>query len=135
MQVLNYLFFNGNCEEAVKFYERALGAKIEMLSRYKESPEPMPEGMVPKGWDDKVMHVSMRIGESTVMASDSPDGGTFKGIQLSINTKSLSQAKEVFAALSEGGQVTMPLDKTFWSDGFGSLNARLGAPWMANVDR
>ena len=134
MQIQCYLYFKGNCDEAVAFYGRALGASVEHLSRFKDSPEPLPEGMVPKGWDDKVMHVSLKIGDSVVMACDAPDGGSFKGIQLSVNTRDMAQAKEVFAALGDGGQVTMPLDKTFWSAGFGMLIDRFGVPWMVNVD-
>lgn len=134
MQVQCYLFFKGNCDEAVTFYGRTLGATVLHLSRYQDSPEPMPDGMVPAGWDDKVMHVSLKIGDSTVMACDSPEGGDFKGIQLSVNTTDMSQAREVFGALGEGGKVTMPLDKTFWSEGFGMLTDRFGVPWMVNVD-
>lgn len=134
MQVQPYLFFRGDCEQAVAFYGRALGAQTVHLSRYKDSPEPLPDGMVPKGWDDKVMHVSLTIGETTVMACDAADGGEFKGVQLSVNTRDMVEAKKLFAALGDGGQVTMPLAKTFWSEGFGMLTDRFGVAWMVNVD-
>lgn len=134
MKVQPYLFYRGDCEQAVAFYGHALGARLEMLSRFKDSPEPLPEGMVPEGWGDKVMHVTMTIGETIVMACDSPDGGSFKGVQLSVNTTDVAEAERVFAALSAGGQVTMPLARTFWSPGFGMLTDRFGVPWMVNVD-
>jgi PhnB protein len=134
MQIQCYLFFNGNCDEAVAFYGRALGASVEHLSRFRDSPEPLPEGMVPAGWDGKVMHVSLKVGDSVVMACDSPEGGVFKGTQLSVNTRDMAQARQVFDALADGGQVTMPLGKTFWSAGFGMVSDRFGVPWMVNVD-
>ncbi len=134
MHVQPYLFFRGDCEQAVAFYGRTLGAKVVHLSRYKDSPEPLPEGMVPTGWDDKVMHVSLTVGKTTVMACDAADGGEFKGVQLSVNTRDMAEAKSLFAALGDGGQVTMPLAKTFWSEGFGMLTDRFGVPWMVNVD-
>ena len=134
MQVQCYLFFKGNCEQAVAFYVQALGARVEHLSRFRDSPEPLPDGMVPAGWDDKVMHVSLKIGDSVVMACDSPEGGSFRGVQLSVNLRDMAQAQAVFDALADGGQVTMPLGKTFWSEGFGMLSDRFGVPWMVNVD-
>ena len=134
MQVQCYLFFNGDCEQAVAFYGQALGARVEQLSRFRDSPEPLPDAMVPAGWDDKVMHVSLQIGDSLVMACDSPEGASFRGVQLSVNLRDMAQAQVVFDALADGGQVTMPLGKTFWSEGFGMLNDRFGVPWMVNVD-
>lgn len=134
MQVQPYLFFHGDCEQAVAFYGRALGATVIHQSRYQDSPEALPAGMVPKGWENKVMHVSLQIGETTMMACDSADAKGFTGVQLSVNTRDMAQAKEVFGALSEGGTVTMPLAKTFWSEGFGMLTDRFGVPWMVNVD-
>jgi PhnB protein len=134
MQVQCYLFFNGNCDDAVAFYGRTLGATVEHLSRFDDSPEPLPAGMVPEGWGGKVMHASLKIGDSVVMACDSPEGGTFKGIQLSVNTRDMAQARLTFDALADGGKVTMPLAKTFWSAGFGMLSDRFGVPWMVNVD-
>ena len=136
MQVQSYLFFNGNCEEAVNFYKQALGARVDMLMRYKEAPEPPPPGMVPPNWDDKVMHTSFWVGESMVMASDGCESGggpPFKGFSLSITAKDEAEAKKVFNALSAGGKVTMPLDKTFWSPCFGMLTDRWGIGWMVSV--
>ena len=136
MQVQSYLFFNGNCEEAVNFYKQALGARVDMLMRYKEAPEAPPPGMVPPNWDDKVMHASFWVGESMVMASDGceSDGtSAFKGFSLSITAKDQPEAKKVFNALSAGGKVTMPLDKTFWSPCFGMLTDKFGVQWMVSV--
>jgi PhnB protein len=129
-----YLFFNGRCEEAVEFYRNALGAEVETTMRYKESPEPAPPGMVPDGWEDKIMHASFKIGDSVIMASDgcSSDPG-FRGFSLSIALPDQDTAKRAFAALAEGGQVKMPLDKTFWSPCFGMLVDRFGLGWMVTV--
>ena len=135
MQILPYLFFDGRCEEAVEFYKQALGAEVQMLMRYKDSPDPPPPGMVPPGSQSKVMHVSMRIGETVVMASD--DTGSkdlsFRGFSLSITAPSAADADRVFAALADGGKVQMPLGKTFWSPRFGMLTDRFGVAWMVSV--
>jgi PhnB protein len=134
MQVQAYLFFNGRCEEAIEFYKTALGAKVEMLMRFKESPDPPPPGMVPPGFENKVMHASLRIGDTTVMASDGCEGNpSFQGFSLSIAVTDLAEANRLFTALAEGGQVQMPLGKTFWSPGFGMLTDRFGVGWMINV--
>ncbi len=134
MTIQPYLMFAGNCEEAARFYEQALGAQRQHLSRFDESPEALPEGMVPPGWGRKVMHVSLQVGDRVLMACDSPDGGRFTGIHLSVNTPDLAEAQRRFDALAAGGKVTMPLAKTFWSAGFGMLTDRFGVPWMVNVD-
>jgi PhnB protein len=130
-----YLFFNGRCEEAVEFYKKALGAEVEMTMRYKESPEPMPPGMVPPGFENKVMHTSFRIGQTTVMASDgcSGDKAQFEGFSLSISVPTEAEADRVFNALVDGGKVEMPLAKTFWSPRFGMLQDRFGVGWMVIV--
>jgi len=135
MQVQPYLFFNGRCEEAVKFYEKALGAKVEMLMRYKDSPEPPPPGMVPSGWQDKVMHTSIRIEDAVIMASDgnSTEKPKFDGFSLSLTPRDTAEADRMFNALADGGQVKMPLQKTFWSPRFGMLTDRFGIGWMVNV--
>lgn len=129
-----YLFFNGCCEQAVEFYRAALGAEILMTVRFKESPEPPPPGMVPDGWDDKIMHTAFTIGESTIMASDgcSPDAG-FEGFSLSLAMHDEAEARRAFDALAEGGEVQMPLGKTFWSPCYGMLKDRFGLSWMVNV--
>ncbi|MBC7979222.1 MAG: VOC family protein [Armatimonadetes bacterium] len=130
-----YLFFNGNCEEAIEFYRTAIGAEQEMLMRYKESPDSPPEGMLPPDWEDKVMHASLRIGESVVMVSDGCCDGKdkFQSFSLSLTLPDEGEARKVFAALGEGGSVEMPLDKTFWSPCFGMLTDRFGLGWMITV--
>lgn len=130
-----YLFFNGRCEEAVNFYKTALGAEVQMMLRYKESPEPPPpDHPTPPNWDDKIMHTSMKIGETVVMASDGcGEKVTFDGFSLSITVPDEADANRVFAALSEGGQVRLPLSKTFWSPRFGMLQDKFGVGWMVGV--
>jgi PhnB protein len=130
-----YLFFNGTCEQALEFYRKALGAEVEFTMRYKESPESPPPGMVPPGWEDKIMHTSFRIGETTMMASDgcSTSKASFDGFSLSLSVDSEAEADRAFAALAEGGQVRMPLTKTFWSPRFGMLTDRFGVGWMVSV--
>ncbi len=128
------LFFNGNCEAAIEFYKRALGAEALMLMRYKESPEPPPPGMVPAGWDNKIMHTTLRIGNANVMASDGcSEGLNFQGFSLSLTAADEADAKRKFTALAEGGQVQMPLGKTFWSPCFGMVADRFGVGWMVTV--
>ncbi len=136
MQVQAYLFFNGRAEEAIEFYKKALGAQVEMLMRFSDSPEPPPPGMVPPGSENKVMHSSLRIGDSVVMASDGNCGGKtqFQGFSLSLNVKTPADAERLYNALVEGGQVQMPLGKTFWSECFGMLTDRFGVGWMIGVD-
>jgi len=135
MLIQPYLFFDGRCEEAVEFYRRALGAEVQMLMRYRDSPEPAPPGSVAAGSEDKVMHVSLRIGESVLMASDdcSPDAPPkFGGFSLSLSVADAAEAKRLFDALGDGGVVTMPLGRTFWSPCFGMLTDRFGVGWMIN---
>jgi PhnB protein len=135
MQVEAYLFFDGRCEEAVEFYRQALGADVTMLMRFKDSPEPPPPDMVPPGCENKIMHTSFRIGDTTVMASDGRCQGqpSFQGFSLSLAVQNEAEADRVFAALADGGQVQMPLTKTFWSPHFGMVADRFGVSWMVNV--
>jgi PhnB protein len=130
-----YLFFNGTCEQAVEFYRTALGAEVEMMMRFKDSPEPPPPGMVPPGFENKIMHTSFRIGQTTVMASDgcSSEQASFQGFSLSLSVPDEAEADRAFAALADGGQVQMPLAKTFWSPRFGMLTDRFGVGWMVSV--
>lgn len=130
-----YLFFNGRCEEAVEFYRKALGAEVEMMMRFKESPEKPQPGMVPPGFENKIMHCSFRVGQTTVMASDgcSADKVSFEGFSLSVTVPNEADADRVFNALAEGGKVQMPLTKTFWSPRFGMLEDRFGIQWMVSV--
>jgi PhnB protein len=135
MSVQAYLCFNGRCDEALAFYREALGANIEMLMRFRESPDPCPDGMLPAGWDDKVMHSSFRVGDSVLMATDgmSAAPATFEGITLSVTAKTPDEADRLFDALGNGGQVTMPIGPTFWSPRFGMLKDRFGVAWMVNA--
>ncbi len=127
-----YLFFDGRCEEAVEFYRKTLGAQVETLMRYKDSPDP---NMCAPGAGDKVMHASFRIGESSVMASDGQCGGrpSFQGFALSLTVPNEDEAERLFAALGDGGQVQMPLTKTFFSPRFGMVADRFGVSWMIYV--
>ena len=135
MIVQAYLSFDGRCEEAVEFYRRALGAEVTMLMRFKESPDAPPPGMVPPGAENKVMHASLRIGETVVMASDGRCTGkpSFQGFCLSISVANEAEADRVFAALADGGNVQMPLGKTFFSPRFGMVGDRFGVSWMVIV--
>jgi PhnB protein len=130
-----YLFFNGNCEQAVEFYRKAIGAEVDMMMRFKDSPEPPPPGTVPPGSENKIMHASFRVGGSTIMASDgcSSDKPSFQGFSLSLSVASESEADRLFAGLADGGQVQMPLGKTFWSPRFGMVTDRFGIGWMINA--
>src|SRR5262245_17424287 len=135
MLVQSYLFFDGRCEEAIEFYRRALGAEVTMLSRFKDSPVPHEAGMVPPGGENKAMHASFRVGETTVLASDGRCEGkpTFQGFALSITVSSDAEAERLFSALGDGGQVQMPLSKTFFSSSFGMVADRFGVSWMVYV--
>jgi PhnB protein len=135
MKVEPYLFFDGRCEEAIEFYRKTLGAEVAMLMRFKDSPEPAQPGMVPPGAENKIMHATLRLGETTVMASDGQCGGTpkFDGFALSITAANQAEAERLFDALGEGGKVRMPLTKTFFSPCFGMLADRFGVAWMVIV--
>ncbi len=126
-----YLNFNGRCEEALEYYRQALDAEITGLMRFKDSPEP-PAASIPA---DKVMHSQFRIGDATIMASDGCCSGpaAFAGFSLTVTVPDEVRAQKYFAALSEGGQVTMPLAKTFWSPLFGMVSDRFGVSWMIMV--
>ena len=132
MRVEPYLNFDGRAEEAIKFYKSAVDAKVDMLMRYKENPEPGPSGKTPPGIENKVMHATLRIGDSTVMASDGHCQGKmkFSGISLSLSVSNPAEAERSFAALSAGGKVEMPLTKTFFSPSFGMVTDPFGIMWM-----
>jgi PhnB protein len=134
MQVQPYLFFNGRCEEAIGFYRQALGAQVEMLMRFKDSPEPPPPDCPPAS-GDSVMHAALRIGEGVVMASDGMADGTpeFKGFSLSLDYGDEAQARRAFEALADGGNVVMPLGRTFFASIFGMVADRFGVHWMVGV--
>ena len=130
-----YLFFGGRCDEALEFYKQALGAEVQLLMRYKESPDPLPPGMSGPDAGEKVMHTEFRLGATTVMASDGMtfDGAKFEGFSLSITVASEADAGRFFTALSQGGKVEMPLGKTFWSPCFGMLTDQFGIGWMIST--
>lgn len=132
MQVEPYLFFEGRCEEALEFYRTALGAEVTLLMRYRESPDP---GMCSPGDEDKVMHANLRIGGATIMASDGRCQGppVFSGFSLSLALTDKAEAERLYAALTDGGQIIMPLAETFWSPLFGMVTDRFGVMWMVNV--
>lgn len=132
MRVEPYLFFEGRCEEALAFYKTALGAEVTALMRFRDSPEPIPADMCPPGSDDKIMHADFRIGETVLMASDGSATGqpAFQGFSLSLAASTDAEAQRLFGALADGGQVQMPLDKTFFASSFGMVSDRFGVPWM-----
>lgn len=133
MQMNPYLMFQGECEQAFRFYERLLGGKIEFSMTYGESPakvEAAPE------WGNKILHASMRIGDQRLLGSDPPPDHYEppRGFQLCLGAKDVPEAEKLFRDLSEGGQIKMPLQKTFWAEAFGMLVDRYGIPWMVNCE-
>ena len=134
-----YIFFDGRCEEAAEFYKQAVGAEILMLMRFKDSPEPpdSDDGCGGATSDpEKVMHMTLKIGETMLLASDGRCEGkpNFEGFALSLNVPSETEAEQVFSRLSEGGEVQMPLSKTFFSPAFGMVADRFGVSWMIHVE-
>lgn len=129
-----YLFFGGRCEEALEFYRTALGARVDMIMRFNESPDPVPPGMLQPGFENKIMHASFRVGETTVMASDGcEEGSGFSGFSLALSVSTEAEANQIFTRLASGGEVKMPLCKTFWSPCYGMLADRFGIDWMVMV--
>ncbi len=127
-----YLVFDGNCADAMRFYERTLGGKLEMLMTNAQSPA---AAQTPPGSADRIMHARLALGNRILMGSDGPPDqpvGGMKGFSLSLIYPTVREAKKVFDALAEGGRVTMPFQKTFWAEGFGMLVDRFGTPWMVN---
>jgi len=137
MHIQPYLQFNGRCEEAIEFYKAALGAKVQMLMRFKDSPEKHPEGAVTPDMAEKVMHSTLLIGDSVIHATDGgcTGGGTFSGISLSLTANNDADAERRFGALAAGGKVNMPLTKTFFSSKFGMVIDKFGVSWMILVAR
>lgn len=131
MQVQPYLFFHGRADEAIAFYQHAVGAQLGALMRFEEAPGPSP---VPDGWLDKVMHASLQIGETEVFLSDGrgEHNTAFNGFSLHLTLRSVVAAEQAFAALAEEGRVEMPLEKTFWAQRFGMLTDRFGVGWMVS---
>lgn len=134
MQVQPYLFFDGRCDEALDFYKKAIGAKVEMRMSWKDNPD--KTGCTAAN-ENKVMHASVKVGDTAIMASDGRCEGKpeFKGFALTISAKTEAEAEKMFAALSEGGQVQMPLTKTFFSERFGMLADKFGVGWMVIVGK
>ena len=136
MQIQPYLFLDGRCEEAIEFYKKVFGAEVGMLMRFKEAPpSEAPPACTPAS-GEKIMHASVTIGESRVMMSDGRNTGApkFEGFALSVNAKNEADAKRMFDALANGGQVTMPLSKTFFSPCFGMVADKFGMHWMIIVE-
>lgn len=132
--VQSYVFFDGKCEEALEFYKNAVGAQVDRLLRYKESPEPPPPGCGPTD-PNKIMHVQFRIGETVIMGSDGRATGNpkFEGFALALTVKAEADADKAFNALASGGRIEMPLAKTFFSPKFGMLVDKFGVFWMIMV--
>jgi len=130
VNVTPYLMFNGRCEEAINFYKAELGAEVLAMLRFKENPP--PPDRVPPNWDNKIMHSCFKIGDTQIMATDgdSADKPGFNGVTLSIQVSSEAEADRAFNGLSKGGQVKMPLAKTFFSPRFGMVSDRFGVSWM-----
>ncbi len=135
MRVEPYLFFEGRCAEAIEFYKTALGAEVLMMMRFKEAPPSPDSGSCPPGMEDNVMHAAIKVGDTTVMASDGMGNGnpTFQGVSLSLTAADDAEAERVFAALEDGGKVTQPLVQTFFSSRFGMVADRFGVHWMIVV--
>jgi PhnB protein len=132
MQVQPYVFFDGRCAEALDFYKKAIGASVNMVMRWKDSPD---QSMTTPTNADKVMHAQFNVGDTTIMASDGRNSGQpkFEGFALTIGVKTEAEADKLFSALGEGGSVTMPLGKTFFSPRFGMLSDKFGVHWMILV--
>ncbi|MGH8195816.1 MAG: VOC family protein [Woeseiaceae bacterium] len=136
MPVEPYLFFHGRCEEAIEFYKKALGAEVLMQMRFNENPQQPSTDHLPKGFENKVMHACLRIGDTNVMASDGMSEGpsNFDGFSLSLTARDGAEAKRLFTALGNGGKVQQPLTKTFFSPHFGMVSDRFGVSWMVVVN-
>jgi PhnB protein len=135
MRVQPYLFFDGRCEEALNFYEKALGAKVTALMRFKDNPDPQMCG--PAGSENKVMHANFQVGETQLMASDGQCEGkpTFEGISLTLGVSSPAEAERLFAGLSDGGQVQMPMMETFFAHRWGMVADKFGVSWMVIAEK
>ncbi len=133
MQLNTYLVFNGQCEEAFKFYEQCLGGKIAAMFTHAGTPA---AEHVPTAWLNKIMHVRLEVGDSVLMGSDSPPDRYKppKGFSVNIAVEKPEEAERIFHALAEGGTVGMPLEQTFWAERFGMVVDRFGIPWMVNCE-
>jgi PhnB protein len=135
MPIEPYLFYNGRCDEAIAFYGAVLGAETTYLARYRDAPEGGTDARLPPGFENKVMHANLRIGDATIMVSDGnvDTGPNFQGFALTHNLPDEATMRATFAVLAEGGSVIMPPMRTFWSPCFGMLNDRFGVCWMLMV--
>src|SRR5438105_2672132 len=134
LEVKPYISFKGNCEEAINFYKDKLGAEVLYLGRYGDSP------MAGKGPDDKIMHCSIKIGDSVIMACDNVFEDKHpttigNNITLAIGTNDIAQAEKTFDDLSDGATIVMPIQETFWAERFGMLTDKFGINWMVNADK
>ena len=127
-----YLFFDGTCAEAMRFYEKALGGKLEAMMTHADAP---PSAGVPPGSPERIMHASLALGDRRIMASDTMKGDAYAGMHgfsIALSYPSVDEAKKVFATLSEGGKVNMPMGPTFWVESFGMAVDRFGTAWMVS---
>jgi PhnB protein len=134
MQLSPYLFFNGDCEAAFKFYEQCLGGKIEGMTTHAATPA---EPQVPTEWRDKILHARLTVGDQVLLASDAPPGSYEKpqGFFVHLQLKDQAEAERIFHAFSENGRIIMPFAPTFWAAGFGMCVDRFGIPWMVQAER
>jgi PhnB protein len=129
-----YVFFSGRCEEAINFYRHAIGAEVIFLMHHNDSPDPPPPGMLQEGFENKVMHATLKIGGATLFASDGCDDKTpVQGFNLSLALETEEEVKQAYQALADGGESSMPPMKTFWSPCFGMLKDKFGISWMVTV--
>jgi len=137
MNVQPYVFFDGKCEEALEFYKGAIGAKVEMLMRFSECPDKSQPGSIPAGAENKVMHASFKVGDTQILASDGHSTGkpTFQAFGLTLNAASDAEADKLFNAVGKGGQVQVPLGKTFFASKFGMVTDRFGVLWMVIAEK
>lgn len=143
MNLNPYLNFNGNCREAFDLYQKTLGGEVLFAGTYADMPEDenadegCSGGAFPEGWQDKIMHISLQLGNVTLMGSDIPAEhfNQPQGLHVSINVGTVEEAERIYGVLSEGGQVFMPLGETFWALRFASFSDRFGTPWMINCER
>jgi PhnB protein len=134
MQVNPYLYFDGRCEEAFKFYEKLLGGKIQVMMPHEGTPA---ASHVPPEWGKKIMHARMVVDGQTLMGSDAPPGHYHKpqGYSVTISVKEPADADRIFHALAENASVNMPIQETFWAQRFGMLVDRFGIPWMVSCEK
>jgi len=133
MRLNCYLLFDGNCEEAFNFYQKTLGGEIKTMMKHEGTPAAKS---VPAEWRDKILHASLEVEDTLLMASDAPPGHFSKaqGFSVNISAKTVGEAERIYRALAQGGAETMPIAQTFWSARFGMCTDRFGIPWMVNCD-